>query len=95
MLLDCRVCGCTERRTPEGWRTCLVDRFGNFISTEELDLGRLNRTVGAGMRMGAYVCGQMHALVLFERYLDRGTFEPITLTEATFLAEILRDEIYT
>lgn len=87
--VDCRVCGLSARSThADGWLLCIIERRGGFFSTPELDLSKLR----LGMSAGAYVCGQLHALTLFERYLERHTFEPLSITDATYLAQLLREE---
>ena len=66
----CAVCG--EEALSKESRMLLI-RSGRF-SCERRQGDDFPAATAAGDE--ARVCGQTHALILFERYLERGSFEP-------------------
>jgi hypothetical protein len=81
--VQCKVCGdryITSSST--GWWQLSIDSFGQLMASPR---PRLFITVPLPLER-ADACGQLHALTLTERYLDRGTFEP-THTAAHIAAE--------
>jgi hypothetical protein len=87
--IKCRVCDqlCDESVSLSGWRAMWTNPTGTLTTTHELsDSQGLLENIRAGFWKTAelaFVCGQTHALILAERFLERGTFEPATSTSNT------------
>jgi hypothetical protein len=72
---QCRVCGRIDMEPLIGWRAAWINNRGQFCCSADLADSPNPRTAIPRVDL-AWACGQTHALVLHERYLERGTFAP-------------------